>query len=62
MSEIASFCQNNTNDFRRQGRSPLKYTNSGGYTCLRKKKICAIEESLDFHSHLGQTLLHQSNS
>jgi hypothetical protein len=44
-----------------QGRSPLKYTNSGVCTSL-ERKVCLLEESLGFHNYCRQTFLNQTNS
>jgi hypothetical protein len=46
---------------RRQGSSPLKYTNSGDGISL-KRIVCLFEENLSFHLYLGQTFFHRTNS
>jgi hypothetical protein len=48
-------------DLGQPGRSPLKYTNRGVCISL-EKKVCALEESLDFRSYSGHTFTHWPSS
>jgi hypothetical protein len=61
-----SCCQKKNADGHRvertldNGRSPLKYTNCRLYISL-ERKVCLLDESLDFHKYCGQLFFYWTN-